>query len=341
MSSEANLYEILGVSPTSEPVVIEGAYRALMRRYQPEVAKNADVAAKVQRINAAYSTLSNPRKRAIYDAGLRSREAPPATNTSKPAASSSPNPQMGSEPPRVGKLDEFAGTSDWQRNRGIRHLVPVGIGILVLIWLFNSLGSDPGTSDNAVENDRSTNSSAAIQPNVQSNSVANAPAPPLVLDDAIAFADPANCVAAPALDRVFDAMLPISDQTGLPLSASNVALGDVHMRPKVEDVVHADDPVGTIAKLSSVRLPRESVWHDLRVSRLIVSYYAPPETDSSYSRSITFRASPDEVRSALAKSGFNPPSSGNYSTLTDGACGGSMQVLPVTGGTELRCSWGC
>jgi hypothetical protein len=71
VSRDTNLYEILGVSPTSESVVIEAAYRALMRRYQGEAATNTDVAAKVQRINAAYSTLGNARKRANYDAGLR------------------------------------------------------------------------------------------------------------------------------------------------------------------------------------------------------------------------------------------------------------------------------
>ena len=65
MSRNSNLYEILGVSPTSESVVIEAAYRALMRKYQSETARKPGVAAQIQKINAAYSTLSNARKRIV------------------------------------------------------------------------------------------------------------------------------------------------------------------------------------------------------------------------------------------------------------------------------------
>ena len=60
-------YAVLGVSPTSEDVVIRAAYHALMRRYHPDADPSTDASQRAQAINAAYAVLSDPEARARYD----------------------------------------------------------------------------------------------------------------------------------------------------------------------------------------------------------------------------------------------------------------------------------
>ncbi len=65
-----DFYAALGVSRTSEDVVIRGAYLALMRRYHPDAnssADAADAAERVRKVTTAYEVLSDPKKRANYD----------------------------------------------------------------------------------------------------------------------------------------------------------------------------------------------------------------------------------------------------------------------------------
>lgn len=63
-------YEVLGVSPTSEDVVIRAAYRALMRRYHPDKDPGAELSGRALEINAAYAVLGDPGRRARYDGSL-------------------------------------------------------------------------------------------------------------------------------------------------------------------------------------------------------------------------------------------------------------------------------
>lgn len=60
-----NYYEILGVTPDSEPSEIKSAYRRLARKFHPDVAP--DCMNKFKDINEAYETLSNERKRMQYN----------------------------------------------------------------------------------------------------------------------------------------------------------------------------------------------------------------------------------------------------------------------------------
>lgn len=69
-------YATLGLSPTAEDVVIHAAYRALIRRYHPDGNASTAAAARSRAINAAYSVLIDPEKRAEYDA-MRAAEAWP------------------------------------------------------------------------------------------------------------------------------------------------------------------------------------------------------------------------------------------------------------------------
>ena len=63
-------YASLGVSRTSEDVVIRAAYLALMRRYHPDANPSPDAAGRVRAITTAYEVLGNETSRRHYDRSL-------------------------------------------------------------------------------------------------------------------------------------------------------------------------------------------------------------------------------------------------------------------------------
>jgi hypothetical protein len=63
-----DLYEVLQVSPSAEPEVIEAAYRRLARKYHPDVSLVSGSPERMQRIVAAYEVLGDATRRAAYDA---------------------------------------------------------------------------------------------------------------------------------------------------------------------------------------------------------------------------------------------------------------------------------
>ncbi|GAB2291968.1 hypothetical protein Dimus_026217 [Dionaea muscipula] len=72
-SSSSTLYEVLGVQATASGYEIKRAYRNLARICHPDVvavSQKDDNAAQFMKIHAAYTTLSDPDKRAIYDRDL-------------------------------------------------------------------------------------------------------------------------------------------------------------------------------------------------------------------------------------------------------------------------------
>jgi hypothetical protein len=73
---EPRHYEELGVAPSATPAEIRSAYVSLARRHHPDrmggstdAARN-EAAARMARVNAAWTVLSDPAKRAAYDARL-------------------------------------------------------------------------------------------------------------------------------------------------------------------------------------------------------------------------------------------------------------------------------
>lgn len=61
-------YEVLGVNRNASDVDIKRAYRSLARKYHPDVADDKTAAeAHFKEINEAYSVLSDPQKRQLYD----------------------------------------------------------------------------------------------------------------------------------------------------------------------------------------------------------------------------------------------------------------------------------
>ena len=68
MASQRNHYAVLNVAPDAEPVVIEAAFRALMKKYHPDQGAPADHAGpSAADINAAFAVLRDPHRRAEYD----------------------------------------------------------------------------------------------------------------------------------------------------------------------------------------------------------------------------------------------------------------------------------
>jgi hypothetical protein len=69
MAAPRTHYETLNVSTEAEPVVIEAAYRALMKKYHPDQggAPPAPGAPGAREINEAYAVLREPGRRAEYD----------------------------------------------------------------------------------------------------------------------------------------------------------------------------------------------------------------------------------------------------------------------------------
>lgn len=60
-------YQTLGVDKGASAEDIKKAYRKLVRKYHPDVSKEADAVDKTKEINEAYEVLGNEEKRAAYD----------------------------------------------------------------------------------------------------------------------------------------------------------------------------------------------------------------------------------------------------------------------------------
>lgn len=68
-------YQLLGVARDAAAADIKKAYRGLARRYHPDVSKEPDAAARMSEVNEAYAVLSDPERRAAYDALGQGRRA--------------------------------------------------------------------------------------------------------------------------------------------------------------------------------------------------------------------------------------------------------------------------
>ena len=73
-----NHYTTLGISRTATADDIQGAYRALARRFHPDRNSAADAASRMVAINKAYEVLGDPKRRREYDRKLAGAARPSA-----------------------------------------------------------------------------------------------------------------------------------------------------------------------------------------------------------------------------------------------------------------------
>lgn len=118
MTSGPDAYKVLQVDPEAEEEVIVAAYRRLARKYHPDVAADAESAARMAAINAAWELIGEPAKRAAYD---RSRvvSAPAGHGTTAAAGHGAAGPPSApaapAAPPRPREPETVS--SDWTSGR--------------------------------------------------------------------------------------------------------------------------------------------------------------------------------------------------------------------------------
>lgn len=104
-------YDILGVSPDAEDVVISAAYRALMRKYHPDVNSAADAGLRAKEITEAYETLADRVKRAAYDERLKDSSTQKKSGQSREGPTESPKSHYRAPHPEQKKASKDSGTS--------------------------------------------------------------------------------------------------------------------------------------------------------------------------------------------------------------------------------------
>lgn len=68
MEERKDYYKILGIDKNADENTIKKAYRKLAKKYHPDTnAGNAQAAEKFKQITEAYSVLSDPEKKKMYD----------------------------------------------------------------------------------------------------------------------------------------------------------------------------------------------------------------------------------------------------------------------------------
>lgn len=161
---------------------------------------------------------------------------------------------------------------------------------------------------------------------------------PAALGETLTYASASNCKAAGTLEAIYkklDSAAELGSGKGITVSLG--AFAD----PLALNVKNSTDADGTETKHAWLRFPEGTTWHGLKLSRVTTTTTIVPQSDGGYARAITFLDQPDKVRTTLARLGFGAPRAPDYATLTDNGCGGSMQIVAISGGSALTCNWGC
>jgi curved DNA-binding protein CbpA len=125
MPTPDDLYRVLQVVPEADHEVIRAAYRALARKYHPDLAGGSKE--QMAAINAAWGVLEHPKTRAMYDrkrlakaAGENGRSAPAAPAPEPSRAPNTVPPPAGKRPPNSTVLD-FGRYVGWSIEELARH----------------------------------------------------------------------------------------------------------------------------------------------------------------------------------------------------------------------------
>ena len=161
---------------------------------------------------------------------------------------------------------------------------------------------------------------------------------PVALDGTLKFAAADQCKAGPVLEAMYkklDAAMDLGSGKGVTVKLD---AWDAALSVWAKSVTDAGQMTTADAAL---KFPDGATWHGLRLSRVTTHRVSPAESDSSYTRTISFLEPAGKVQKALARLGFGAPLEPDYSPVEDEACGGSAQVVSLNGGAALSCTWGC
>ena len=186
---------------------------------------------------------------------------------------------------------------------------------------------------------------AATKPREAATPASVTPVAPKTADlsNTLRFDDASQCAFSPSSDTLFEKLLPESAEGGPAPSPERLAVGDFDLLVATDkDAVGPAESGGQLLK-AWVRLPEQVRWNGLKLSRVVREYLDYPESDDTDTRMMTFLNPAADVQAALKLKGVTVPIAPQSRELDDsgGSCGGTMQVLPVTGGSALVCSWGC
>lgn len=155
--ADDDLYEILQVSPDAEAEVIEAAYKRLMRKYHPDVNRDAAASSRARDINAAYEVLGDRDRRREYDETrqLGDPEENPEPETPPHVARGKGGPprrQRGPSRAARRRKDRHAPDGPppvWRRRQFINGAIVAAIGlatIVAAVVLLSGGGDDDGTT---------------------------------------------------------------------------------------------------------------------------------------------------------------------------------------------------
>ena len=112
--SEESYYELLQVSENADQEIIQAAYRRVMLRHHPDRSNEPNAAEMTQRLNDAYSILSDPARKAQYDRERRGRTSSSSSGTGQTSSRTSQNrPPPPPKPPKQ--------PTEWSRRRQEAH----------------------------------------------------------------------------------------------------------------------------------------------------------------------------------------------------------------------------
>lgn len=85
-----DFYSVLGVTRDAPDIVIRAAYKALNQKFHPDRNSDSDAARHARDVNEAYATLSDPERKARYDAQLGAAVVPPPAKEAQHARQAAP-----------------------------------------------------------------------------------------------------------------------------------------------------------------------------------------------------------------------------------------------------------
>ena len=126
-------YATLGVPRGAGERQVQQAHRRLAKRYHPDLHPDAETTERMQRVNQAWEILSNPTRRASYDADSISRRPGPMSSASTTWT------RTWASPPPAARTYSSARSRSYDGGNGLRWagvVLMLAIGLVAFVALF-------------------------------------------------------------------------------------------------------------------------------------------------------------------------------------------------------------